>query len=107
MGLKYYNRYEEFIRDGEHLIVPTITLTPKSGDKVVIYNKNVTRLDKLSQQFYNTPYFGWLILLRNPEYGGIEWDIPDGVTLYIPYPLESTLLEYKSKIEEYRFYNGE
>jgi len=107
MALRYYNRYENFIKDGEHLIIPNITITPKSSDKVVNYMKNKSRLDKLSQQFYNSPYFGWLIMVRNSEYGSVEWEIPDGATLFIPYPLEQSLQEYNTKIEEYRFYNGE
>ena len=32
-----------------------------------------------------SPYFGWLIMQANPEYGGSEIDIPDNTTLKIPF----------------------
>jgi hypothetical protein len=102
----YYNRYTEFIYDGEHKIVPSITLTKKSSDIVVNYKKGVSRLDKFSQQYYGTPYFNWLILQANPQYGGLEWNIPDGSTIIIPFPLIPTLEEYKTKVDEYHYYYG-
>lgn len=102
----YYNRYNEFIKDGEHIIVPSIVLTKKSSDIVVNYKKGVSRLDKFSQQYYGTPYFNWLILQANPQFGGLEWNIPDGETIIIPFPLIPSLEEYKTKVEEYHYYYG-
>jgi hypothetical protein len=104
--MQYYNRYEEFLSDGNHKVVPQITLSRKSSDIIVTYKKNVSRLDKLSQQYYGSPFFGWLILQANPEFGGLEWNIKDGANIIVPFPLVPTLEEYKSKIDEYKYYYG-
>ena len=63
------------------------------------------RLDKLSYEYYNSPDFGWLIMLANPEYGSIENFIPDGVVLRIPYPLDDTLNIYLNDINTYNELN--
>jgi hypothetical protein len=55
-------------------------------------------MDKISQQYYGTPTFGWLILAANPIFGGVEWNIPDAAILTIPFPLVSSLQEYKSQL---------
>jgi hypothetical protein len=102
----YYNRYDEYITNGDYVMVPYIKLTNKSSDRTVIYKSGKTRLDKLSQQYYDTPYFGWLILQANPQFGGQEWNIPDGTVLTIPYPLMTSLEEYKSKVDQHFLYYG-
>ncbi len=73
---KYFNRYEYFLEDGEFKIVPGIQIPPKSTDKFMVYKKGKDRLDKASQEFYNTPLFGWLILLANPSTGALEFEKP-------------------------------
>ena len=102
----YYNRYDEYITNGDYVMVPYIKLTNKSSDRSVIYKHGKTRLDKLSQQYYDTPYFGWLILQANPQFGGQEWNIPDGTVITIPYPLMTSLEEYKSKVDQHFLYYG-
>jgi len=104
--MQYYDRYSDLNENGEHKIVPGIVLTKKSSDIVVKYKRNVSRLDKFSQQYYGTPFFGWLILQANPQIGGLEWNIPDGSTIIVPFPLMSTLEEYKSKVDDYHYYYG-
>ena len=37
----------------------------------------------------------------NPEYGSLEFNIPSGVRIRIPYPLESVLAKYNEDIEVY------
>jgi len=106
MNLKYYNRYSQFSVNGEHNTVPYITLPSKSSDNVYFYKKNISRLDKISQQYYQTPFFGWLILIANPQFGGLETNIYDGAMLKIPYPLETSLLDYKTEVETHFFYYG-
>ena len=69
----YYNRYSEFIENGDFIIVPTIVLDENTSDKEVLYKVGRSRMDKISQQFYGVPYYGWLIMLANPSYGGQEW----------------------------------
>ena len=55
---------------------------------------------------YDTPYFGWLILQANPEYGGQEWNIKDGRILRIPFPLTVSLQDYKSELDKHFLYYG-
>ena len=104
--MSYYDRYSEFIVNGDYIMVPSITLDIKSSDRETVYKVGKTRMDKLSQQYYDTPYFGWLIMQANPEYGGQEWNIPDGTLIRIPHPLMTSLEEYKSKVDTHFLYYG-
>ena len=106
MVLQYFNRYSQFLQNGVQTVVPYINLPSKSSDKVYIYKVGSSRLDKVSQQFYGTPFFGWLILLANPMYTGFEFNIPDSAILTIPYPLLSSLQDYKNTLENHFFYYG-
>ena len=106
MALQYFNRYSQFLQNGVQTVVPYINLPSKSSDKVYIYKVGSSRLDKISQQFYGTPFFGWLILLANPKYTGFEFNIPDSAILTIPYPLLSSLQDYKNTLENHFFYYG-
>jgi hypothetical protein len=81
-------------------------LPSKSTDKKYIYKVGQSRLDKISQQFYNTPYFGWLILQANPQYGGTEWSIPDNAVIIVPFPLLQSLQDYKAALDTHFFYYG-
>ena len=106
MARQTYNRYTDFIINGQQTVVPYINLPTKTTDKRYIYKVAQSRLDKVSQQYYDTPVFGWLILLANPSYGGQEWNIPDGAILTIPFPLVASLQDYKNVYENYFFYYG-
>jgi len=101
-----YDRYGTFLINGEQTVVPYINLPSKTTDKRYIYKIEQSRLDKISQQFYGSPTFGWLILIANPQYGGQEWNIPDGAILTIPFPLISSLQDYKSQLDLHFFYYG-
>ena len=103
---QYYNRYNDFVINGEQTVVPYVTLPTKSTDKRYIYKVGQTRLDKVSQQYYGTPYFGWLILQANPQFGGLENNIFDGAVLIIPYPLLPSLQDYKAALDNYFYYYG-
>ena len=106
MSREYYNRYNDFILEGQQTVVPYVKLPAKSSDKKFIYKVGQSRLDKVSQQYYGTPFFGWLILQANPDIGGEEWLIPDGTILTIPYPLITSLQDYKSQLDNHFFYYG-
>ena len=106
MQLQYYNRYSPFLVNGEQTVVPYINLPAKSSDKRYIYKVGISRLDKVSQQHYNSPFFGWLILQANPQYTGFEFNIPDGAVLTIPYPLLTSLQDYKNELDNHIFYYG-
>jgi hypothetical protein len=103
---QYSNRYSDFIINGQQTIVPYINLQTKSTDKRYIYKVGSSRLDKVSAQYYGTPYFGWLIMVANPIWGGQEWNIPDGTILTIPFPLITSLQDYKTELNNHFFYYG-
>ena len=107
MSRQYYDRYENFITDGSFRIVPGIEIPIKGGDKYVQYKKGKDRLDKYSQEYYNSPLYGWLILQANPLLGGVEFEIPDNSYIRIPFPLVTSLQDYKRHIETYNLYYGE
>jgi hypothetical protein len=106
MASQYYNRYQNLIVNGEQINIPYVNLPAKSTDKMYIYRIGISRLDKVSLTYYGSPYFGWLILQANPEYGGSEINIPNNTTLKIPFPLTASLLDYKSALETHFYYYG-
>ena len=106
MARQFYNRYGDFIINGQQTIVPYITLPSKTTDKRYIFKSGLSRLDKISQQYYGSPGFGWLIMMSNPNYGGDEFNIPDGTILTIPFPLVSSLQDYKNELNNHFFYYG-
>jgi hypothetical protein len=106
MGTQYYNRYNQFLLDGQQTVVSYVNLPSKSSDKKYIYREGMTRLDKISQQYYGTPFFGWLIQQANPRYTGLEAAIPDGAVLTIPFPLLTSLQDYKGAIDNHFLYYG-
>ena len=107
MSREYFNRYQFYINDGEFRVVPGIEIPIKGTDKYLQYKKGKDRLDKVSQEYYGTPLFGWLILQANPSVGGLEFTIPDNSYLRIPFPLITSLQDYKSGVELYNLYYGE
>jgi hypothetical protein len=106
MALQYYNRYNDFLIDGNQTVVPFVKIPLKTTDKNYIYKLGQTRLDKISQQYYDSPYFGWLILQANPQFGGNEFIIPDGTVLTIPFPLLASLQDYNNALENHFYYYG-
>ena len=107
MSNQYFNRYEYFENDGDFSIVPGIEVPIKSTDKFHQYKRNRDRLDKLSQDYYGSPLFGWLILLANPLAGSVEFEMPNNFMLRIPLPLVKSLQDYKNAVELYNLYYGE
>lgn len=101
-----YNRYSDFTVDGIIKNIPFIVLPSKNSDKEEIYNLGVTRLDILSYKYYKNENYGWLILLANPKLGSLEFNIPDNSTIIIPYPLETSLNDYKNEVNNYIKYYG-
>ncbi len=102
----YYDRYGSFRINGGMKPVPGITIPESSSDKTAIYKQGVTRLDKLSNLYYNNPYSGWIILYANPEFGGLEFNIPDMTSLRIPFPFDSAVSRYITEIENYKILYG-
>ena len=97
----YLDRYNKFRDDDNFKPVPGIKLLEKDTDKYIPYKLGSTRFDILSNEYYNSPYYGWLIMLANQEFGGLEFMIPDNSTIRIPYPLKSSINDYLSGVDRY------
>jgi hypothetical protein len=106
MAFQYYNRYSDFLINGEQTVVPYVRLPQKPTDKAFIYKVGRSRLDKVSQDYYDSPYFGWLVLQANPQFGGLENNIFDGAILTIPFPLLPSLQDYNAALENHFYYYG-
>ena len=104
---QYFDRYAKFKTNGSMKPIPGIKITSLGSDKNVIYKLGETRLDILSQKYYNNPYCGWLILLANPQYGGLEFNIKNREVLRIPYPFNSAIERYLNSVETYKTLYGE
>lgn len=107
MSRQYFDRYQYFVKDNGFRVVPGIELPIKSTDKYIQYKRGKDRLDQISQEYYGSPLFGWLILQANPLVGSIEFLIPDNSYLRIPFPLITSLQDYKTAVELYNLYYGE
>lgn len=97
----YFDRYKWFKADGNISPVPGIRVLDSPEDKQVVYKLGKTRLDKLSQQYYGNPYHGWLIMAANPMWGGLEWNIPDGEVIRIPFPFKDAIARYNNEVERH------
>lgn len=89
--ITYLDRYNDFVINGDNKTQPYIFIPEVNGDKYIKYKKRVDRMDILSNRYYNNPYHGFLIMMANPQYGGMEFDIPNGALIRIPFPFESAL----------------
>ena len=104
---QYFDRYGDFRVNSEIKPLPGILIEPRESDKTMIYKLGLTRLDKLSQMYYNNAYSGWLIMLANPQYGGLEFNITDMAPIRVPYPYDSAIERYIKKISNHKILYGE
>lgn len=101
-----FDRYS-FFRNGNKIDIVSFGEIPeKETDKFYIYKKGETRLDRVSYEFYGSTSYAWLILQANAKYGSLEFNIPDGTELRIPYPLNISLSDYQKSIEKNKKYYG-
>lgn len=101
MGQRYLDRYENFKDDSNYKLVPGIKIPKKVTDIYIPYKLGSNRMDIFSNDYYKSPYFGWLIMLANPEYGGLEFMIPDNTVIRIPFPFISSVNDYYKEIDKY------
>lgn len=93
-----YDRYQLVRKsDGTLDQLPYVTLPSSPADKYVEWNSRFSRMDKLSLQYYGTPFYDWIILWANPEFIS-EFDIPDGTTIRIPFPISRVISTYQEEI---------
>jgi len=105
--MAYYDRYSKFRDNAQMKPVVGITIPESASDKQVVYKQGLSRLDKMSNMYYLNPYTGWLIMLANPQYGGLEFNIPDLATIRVPYPLDSAIQRYITEIDTHKKLYGE
>lgn len=103
----YFDRYKNFRSNGTMKPIPGLKIPFNPSDKSVVYKLGQTRLDILSQKYYNNPYHGFLIMLANPSYGGLEFSIKDRDVIRIPFPFESAIKRYLNSVETYKLLYGE
>lgn len=101
-----YDRYKRFRGNGRVSIPPFVKIIEKKSDYFEEYRRGITRLDLLSYDYYGDANYDWLILMANPSAGGVEFEIPDGTILRIPYPLETTLEAYNKEIDRISYLYG-
>lgn len=97
----YLDRYSNFVINNENKTVPFVKIPDEPTDKYVKFKKRFDRMDILSNRYYNNPYHGFLIMMANPEFGGLEFDIPNGATIRIPFPFESAIERYNKQVVSY------
>ncbi|CCZ13198.1 unknown [Prevotella sp. CAG:1092] len=99
--MAYYDRYSKLRGDGLSHIVPFVSITPNNSDIMLFFEKDKMRMDTLSYKYYNDANYGWLIMLANPQYGSMEFSIPDGSPIRIPYPLNTAISRYERSLDDY------
>ena len=55
----------------------------------------------MSYEYYKDSGYAWLIMQANPQYGSMEFEIPDKSILRIPYPLKQAIEDYEKSIKDY------
>lgn len=96
--MEYYDRYQKLRTNGIVKLMPNVTIEKANSDLKIIFNKNKMRLDMLSYKYYGDANYAWLILLANAKYGSMEFSIPNGVILRIPYPLSNAISRYENSL---------
>jgi hypothetical protein len=104
---EYFDRYNAFRVNADMKPIPGITIPESSSDKSMVYKQGLSRLDKLSNMYYNNAYSGWLIMLANPQFGGLEFNIPDMTLIRIPFPFDSAVSRYITQVNNHKALYGE
>jgi hypothetical protein len=87
--------------DGTTSMMPFVQIPINSSDKYENWNTNFSRMDKLSQKYYNNPFYDFIILYANPEYLN-EFDIPDGALIRIPFPIAKAKADYEANLTAFK-----
>lgn len=99
MSKRDYNRYELYINlEGGIDQIPYVKIPENESDKYIKWDSRINRFDKLSNKYYNNPFYDFLILFANPQYLN-EFDINDGALIRIPFPLEKAKLDYENGLK--------
>lgn len=77
--------------------MPPVQISSRKTDKLIVYKKELMRLDFIAGEIYSDETLWRLIMWANPEYF-LEFDIPDGTVIRVPYPVNDVLAEVKNFI---------
>ncbi len=102
MPQKDYDRYA-ILRNSDGTIdpMPFVNLPINASDKYENWNPNFSRYDKLSQKYYGNPFYDFLIQQANPQYIS-EFDVLDGATIRIGFPLNKIKADYEAALIAYK-----
>jgi hypothetical protein len=87
-------------------LLPRIKYSPQSSDKEEKWEVNKSRMDLISFKYYEDSNYDWLIMLANNDIPHLEFEIPDGTIITIPYPLEIALNQYKNQLDNFNVLYG-
>jgi len=97
-----YKRYSILKNtDGTTDAMPFVNLPVNPSDKYEYWNPEFNRMDKLSQKYYGTPFYDFLILYANRIYLN-EFDIPDNALIRIPFPLVKAKADYEAALTAFK-----
>ncbi|MFW5847384.1 MAG: hypothetical protein ACOCVF_00495 [bacterium] len=91
-----YNRYDPLNTNDNVRLIPFVEIPERTSDKFIRWTES-SRMDKLSNKYYGSPFFDFLILQGNPQFVS-EFDIPVGEYIRIPFPLKVNKLNYESQL---------
>lgn len=93
-----YDRYQILKNnDGTIDMAPFVNIPVSSGDKYEEWREGFSRMDVMSQKYYNNPFYDFFIMYANPQFIS-EFDIPDGTVIRIPFPLDRVKLVYENSL---------
>ena len=79
--------------------MPPVKISSRKTDKFIVYQKGIMRTDFLAGEIYQDETLWRLIMWANPEYF-LEFDIPDGAVIRIPYPTNDVIAEVRGFITD-------
>jgi len=92
-----FHKFLFSIKENELNNMPPIQIDRRGTDKYIEYNRNLTRIDRISGNVYEDETLGKIIMWANPEYD-YEFNIPNGTILRVPFPKNAVLQEITQKI---------
>lgn len=92
-----FNFYKPLKENDSLKDMPPVKISYRKTDKYIIYQRNHMRLDFIAGEIYEDETLWRLIMWANPEYF-LEFDIPNGNIIRIPYPLNAVLAEVNNFI---------
>jgi anaerobic selenocysteine-containing dehydrogenase len=95
--MKVFDRYS-LLKDELSKVTPPFVKIPMfATDRVERWMGSRTMMDALSEKYYHSSEYGFLILLANPQYLN-ELDIEEGDMVRVPFPLELALEAYITEV---------